>query len=150
MIKITNNIDDIISLWQEAFGDTREDILFFADNLKHGECIALYDNEIVSMLYLVDCKVDYKASKYIYAACTSKKYRSNGAMTRLLDYCKEKYESVCLIPANEGLISYYKKRNFDKAIDISSVTFDECDEICDYLFEGCELNNPFGLMYIGD
>lgn len=149
MIKVTTNNNDIISLWQEAFGDTESDIQFFIDNLRNGECIALYDDEIQSMLYLVDCTVNNERCKYIYAACTSKKHRSNGAMTKLLEWCRERYKAICLIPANEGLIDYYNKREFNKILDISDIQFDEIDEIKEYLFEGCELDKPFALLYKG-
>lgn len=151
MVKVTNSTDDIISLWKEAFGDSNEDILFFVNNLKNGECLAIYDDDeqIVSMLYFVDCRIDGVESKYIYAACTSKKCRSNGSMTQLLEWCKNNYNNICLIPANDGLIDFYKKRDFQKEIDIASITFDESDAIKEYLFEGCELEKPFALQYKG-
>lgn len=152
MIKEDNiNIDDIITLWSEAFGDSREDIVFFADNVKNAECIAYYEcGNAVAMLYLVDCMVDGENSKYIYAACTAFHCRNKGYMTQLLNYVKRNYNNICLIPAEMWLINYYESRGFTKQIEIDSIEFFETEEIEEYLFEGCELEKPFALLYEGD
>ena len=140
MIKQVINHKEIIPLWQEAFGDSKEDILFFLENCKHKICLGYFkDDNLIAMLFLIKCSLGY----YIYAACTKKKDRKNGAMSALLDYCRKNYTSLCLIPANKTLISYYKNRGFTKEESISSLTFKEIKEICDYLLEGCELDNPF-------
>lgn len=147
MIKFTENKNDIIKLWQEAFGDSEEDILFFINNVKNAKCLAYYDNNsIASMLYLVDSS----KGKYVYAACTLKEYRGKGYMSDLLSYCKNQFDAVCLIPANEGLIEYYKNRGLNIELDIKEIKFNETDEIVEYLFEGCELSNPIVLMYKGE
>ena len=66
MIKITKSVDDIVPLWSEAFGDSREDIVFFIENIKNARCFAYYENgKAVSMLYLVDCFLDGKQAYYI-------------------------------------------------------------------------------------
>lgn len=140
MIKQVINNEVIIPLWQEAFGDSKEDILFFLENCKHKVCLGYFkDNILLSMLFIVKCSLGY----YIYAACTKKEARKNGTMSTLLDYCKRNYSNLCLIPANEPLISYYKNRGFTKEAPISLLTFEETSKICDYLLEGCELDNPF-------
>lgn len=140
MVKQVTNREEIILLWQEAFGDSREDILFFLENCKHKICLGYFkDDTLISMLFVVECSLGY----YIYAACTKKEARNSGAMSHLLDYCKKNYSSLCLIPANEPLIAYYKNRGFTKEEPISLLEFKEIREICDYLLEGCELSNPF-------
>lgn len=149
MIKTITNKEDIISLWSEAFGDTRDEILYFVDNVKNAKCIGAYETELESMLFLVDCKLNNINSKYIYAACTKKSSQGKGYMTMLLDYCKKEYDSVCLIPANTGLISYYKNRGLDIKDSTDSIKFDEIDGIVEYLFEGCELEQPIILEYRG-
>ena len=144
MIKITQNIDDISLVWGEAFGDSFEDIKYFDDNTHNAKCLAYYDNEsICSLLYLVDCSLGEKNGKYVYAVCTLKKYKSKGFATELLEYAKREYGSLCLIPANEVLIDFYKKRGFIYEYELNDIEFFESDELKnDYLLVGCELEKP--------
>lgn len=149
MVREVLNKKDIVRLWSEAFGDSEEDILFFTDNVKFAECLGCYQNDtLVSMLYFVQCTVDGEPSNYIYAACTSQEHRKKGYMKELLDYCKKNCtHSICLIPANESLIDYYKKNGISEVTAIDSISFNENEEIIEYLFEGCELKQPIALLY---
>lgn len=70
-------------------------------------------------------------------------------MSRLLDYCKENYSFICLIPADLSLADYYAKRKIDLKISLDKLDFGENDKIKEYLFEGCELEEPFVLAYYG-
>lgn len=143
--------DEMISLWQQAFGDSREDVIFFLNNAHNISCLCLYDNDcLCSMLFLVDCKVLGEDYKYIYAACTDKSYRSAGYMSQLLQYSQVNYKRILLIPADNSLVYYYSKRSFNHKADIHNIIFNECDEIKEYLFEGCSLDEPFALAYNGD
>lgn len=143
--------DEMIELWQQAFGDSREDVIFFLKNAHNISCLCLYDNvSLCSMLFLVDCRVIDEDYKYIYAACTDKMCRSAGYMSQLLKYAQENYKRILLIPADDLLVDYYSKRSFNHKVDINNIIFNECDEIKDYLFEGCSLKKPFALAYIGD
>lgn len=152
MIKVTDNIEDIVPLWSEAFGDSREDIVFFCKNVKDAECIAYFKDDVaVSMLYLIKCKLAGKESHYVYAASTFKKYRQNGYMGKLLEYSLDKCGDVCLIPADEKLVDYYKKRGFTFVYGTESLKFNQCKELInEYLFEGCSLNNPIVLGSKGE
>lgn len=148
IFETTNYNDSIISLWQEAFGDTREDVIFFLENCVNKKCLCLtVDDELKSMLFLVDCNLDNHKSKYIYAACTKKDTRKAGYMSSLLEYCRAQCDSVVLIPANEPLVDYYKKRGLIIEHSVDELCFDEIDEIKEYLFEGCELETPFALEF---
>lgn len=143
--------EDIITLWKKAFGDSREDVIFFLNHAKNKSCLCLYDDDFLcSMFFLVDCKVQNKAFKYVYAACTDREYQTKGCMTRLLNYAKEHYENIILIPADISLASYYLKRGFNHKMKTDNILFNECSEIKDYLFEGCFLEEPFALAYMGD
>ena len=89
MIKYFDDENLIIRLWHEAFGDNDEDIVFFLKNCKHKKCLGFFeDDELCSMLFLVDCKVNGNNAKYIYAACTYQNKQKNGQMTNLLSFCK--------------------------------------------------------------
>lgn len=150
MIKYVDELDDMISLWQEAFGDSREDVIFFCRNVKDAKCLGYYEDDVLaSMMFLVECKVSGFTAAYVYAACTDKRFRQQGKMAELLLWCKTNLDiPVCLLPANEHLIDYYKNNGIDKEIGIHDICFDQIPEIEEYLFEGCELENPIALMYI--
>lgn len=152
MIKITNNIDDIVPLWSEAFGDSREDIVFFIDNIRNGVCLAEFQNDkAVSMLYLVDCCLNSKQAHYIYAACTDSKSRKKGYMAGLIKYCIDNYDRVCLIPADEHLVNYYNKQGLVFMHPVDDLKFNECRELIDeYLYAGCSLDNPVVLANKGE
>lgn len=148
---VTENDEQIIFLWQEAFGDSRKDIEYFMDNCKHKSIIGCFDDQsLVSMLVFVDCKVNHEKYKYIYAACTQAESRKSGLMTKLLEYTKTLSDRIVLIPADEHLVSYYKKRKFDKIVPVESIEFNESDGIKEYLLAGCELENPFAICYVGE
>ncbi len=146
-----NNIikTQVISLWKEAFGDTDEEVCFFLDNCRNKELIAKDEEEkLFSMLFLVDCKINEKNAKYVYAASTFKSRRGYGDMTQLLNICKEKYSVIGLLPADEGLVDFYKKRGFVNKYSLDCISFDESDEIInEYLFEGSKLEKLFLLVY---
>ena len=152
MIKITNNIDDIVPLWSEAFGDSREDIVFFIDNIRNGVCLAEFQNDkAVSMLYLVDCCLNSKQAHYIYAACTDSKSRKKGYMAGLIKYCIYNYDRVCLIPADEHLVNYYNKQGLVFMHSVDDLKFNECRELIDeYLYAGCSLDSPVVLANKGE
>ena len=144
MISFCEDKNEITRIWKKVFGDSEEDILFFLENCKNARCIARFEKErIASMLFLVNCSVGGKSGAYIYAACTEKELEGRGFMTSLLDYSKTLgYAYLCLIPANDALIDYYKKRGFTETADISGLEFNETDEIKEYLFDGYELTEP--------
>ena len=148
MIKFTNDKAGIISLWKRVFGDSEEEISFFTDNVKNTECLAYYANEkLLSMLFLVECFIDGKKGKYIYAACTDANYEGRGLMTDLISFAKQQdYGFLCLIPASDSLIDFYKKRGFNSPTDIDNLSFEQIDEINEYLFEGYELSKPLVMI----
>lgn len=143
-----NKNEDVISLWQEAFGDSREDIEYFLNNCKNKTAVGFFEDEkLVSMLFLVDCNVDNTPSKYIYAACTLNSYKKQGIMSKLLSFTQSNFKSIVLIPADESLVGFYKKRGFSKAAGLENLIFDETESIKEYLLEGCELEKPFLLWF---
>lgn len=148
MIKELNDENLIIPLWQEAFGDSKEDISFFLNNCKNIKCLGYFDEKMLSsMLFLIDCKISGDEYKYIYAACTYKNKRGRGDMSKLLDYCKCNFNKVCLIPADDKLVYFYFEREFSIKFELNDIQFDESKEIKEYLFEGCSLEKPFVLAH---
>lgn len=152
MIKAYNDLNGIAEIWCEAFGDTFEDVKYFFENLKYGKCFAyIIDGKAVSLLFLVDCSIGDSTAKYIYAACTLKQFRGMGYMSRLLSYVCSLGSDVCLIPANERLVTYYKQRGFEEVRSVDELKFFENDVINnDYLIVGCSLKEPIVLLNTED
>lgn len=145
--------DGIIRLWNEAFGDTEEEIRFFLDNCFKEENTLIYEisGEIASMLFLLDGDMsvnntDYP-SYYLYAACTLKKHRGKGLMAELLSYaktvaCERRKYFICLRPGEESLFDFYEKQGYKTvfyikkaeycAADlINNISSDITDTVCD-------------------
>ena len=147
MIKRVTDKASLTELWEEAFGDTESEINFFLENADY-DCFGCYKSGmLVSMIFVLDCKLDNKAFKYIYAACTREEFRCLGLMTKLIDYCKQQYSSLCLIPANNKLVNYYKARGFVSEYPIEKLSFSQNSEICEWLYEGYELTKPVVLYF---
>lgn len=149
-IKSADNDCQIYDLWSKSFGDTKEDIEFFLNNCRHKICVGYYKNgNLLSMLFLVDCKAGGVNGKYVYAACTSESSRGCGYMSEILDFCSRNYSNIFLIPADDNLVDYYSKRGFTEKIAIEDISFSETDEIKEYLLEGYSLSEPCALMCKG-
>lgn len=119
-LSTNNDINGIISVWKEAFGDSENDIRFFLDehfkpdNTVISEC----EGEVASVLFLLEGDMhiagkDYP-SYYLYAASTLKKFRGRGMMSDMLDFSKNiAYERnrhfIALKPAEESLYNYYSR-----------------------------------------
>lgn len=122
MIKIFSpdniNREDVIKLWQESFGDSREYVEFFLDNCPDYVCIEYFsEDKLASMLFLLEGKLASEKCKYLYAACTDISFRRQGIMEKLITftkkYCLEQsYSSIFLVPATDKLYSYYAKLGF--------------------------------------
>ena len=90
----TKDIPDLITLWNEAFGDSEEDIRFFLDRKYIPENTVVYDDngKIASVLFLLsgDMRISGKdyPSYYLYAAATLQSHRGKGIMGQMLEYSK--------------------------------------------------------------
>lgn len=115
-----NDINGIIDLWHEAFGDSAAEIKFFLDNKFKPENTVVFEEnkKIVSMLFLLDgemCINDKNyAAYYLYAACTAHEYRGRGLMSKLLKFARNAaFERnvyfICLMPAEDSLFDYYSR-----------------------------------------
>lgn len=114
------DIPGIVALWNEAFGDSEKEIMFFINGkyVPENTLIIEEDGEIASMLFLLEGMmcikgVDYP-SYYLYAACTLKKFRGRGFMAMLLEEAKRvsdlrKIYFICLMPGEKSLFDFYEK-----------------------------------------
>lgn len=117
--------EQVKSLWKLCFPDDSDDFVGLYFSLRYTDEInsAITENgRIVSALQRIPYPMRFNDAvipvAYISGACTHPDFRSRGLMSRLLDeahrkmYTDGKYLSV-LIPANEGLISYYSKFGYE-------------------------------------
>lgn len=110
--------EEALSLYQKVFAeDSAEFARTFTD--KYFDMCCRYierDGKIVSMLYLLDCKVfngdeTYHAF-YLYAAATDPDYRNRGLMSELLNEVLKENKVIITKPANEKLFHFYEKFGF--------------------------------------
>lgn len=117
------DIDLMKELWQTCFHDDYKYINFFFDNCFKSELalVAYIDSDLAGMLFMLDAvlcidNTQYKG-KYLYAVCTSPKYRNKGIM-RELELTAEKivkrnkFDFISLVPANKPLFSMYEKLGY--------------------------------------
>ena len=152
MIKFTDDKEQIISLWRSVFSeDSREDVLFFLDECKNAECLGYFEeNQLVSMLFLVDCCYSDLKGKYVYAVCTNQEFRNKGYSSCLINEAKKhKNDFLWLIPAHDSLFDFYAKFGFEtklhseKAYE-NQIHFNENNE---YLYSGSDYTYPDGMVY---
>lgn len=143
----------IKKLWNEAFGDSESDIQFFLDGRFNPiNTLILEENgEIASMLFLIEGKmhinhVDYP-SYYLYAACTSKKFRGRGFMVSLLSEAKQissdrGIDFICLMPGEESLFDFYKKNGYFTAFNKKVLFIDKKNNVFPKVESGyCHINS---------
>ena len=122
VVDIVEYRKNIVSLWNECFGDSRDYIEFFLDRCSDKICLGhIESSSIKSMLFLLNGEINGYSCKYIYAACTEKKARCRGLMGSLIEYAKEYCRShgvdfIFLVPGEESLYSYYSRFGFIPAM----------------------------------
>ncbi len=129
------DVKGIVSLWNEAFGDAPEEIMFFIENkyLPDNTLVAEENNKIASVLFLLDGAmcingIDYP-SYYLYAACTLNKYRGRGFMAKLLKEAEKiafsrKIDFICLMPGEKSLFDFYEKFGYKTVFSKKVVSID--------------------------
>lgn len=124
----------IKKLWHTSFQDDESYVDFYLKNcFATNQCLLLSkNNEICSMLFLIDCEINGFSGKYIYAACTEEKFRHQGYMGQLLEAVKSnlntEYDFVCLVPASDSLYNYYSKFGYKNFFYNSVTEFQNTNE----------------------
>ena len=106
--------EDIVTLWQRVFGDSREFINTFFKMIPPGESyVAECDGRVVSMGFLLlgPKAKDYSCA-YIYAMATHEDHRGRGLAGRIALKLKSLAYARCVdivatLPAGEGLAGWY-------------------------------------------
>ena len=116
-----NDKTQLEKMWQSIFLEEPQVVEIFFENVFDSTVtpVIKIDDEIVSSLFLLDCKIgDYKG-KCVYCAMTKYAHRGKGYMKKLLDfsynYCKENsFDFLFLVPAEKSLFDYYENCGFSK------------------------------------
>lgn len=133
-----NDITGIIKLWNEAFGDSENEIRFFLDNkyVPENTLIIEENGEIASMLFLFDGNMKINGitypSYYLYAACTDNRFRGRGFMAHLLGKANETAISrnkdfICLMPGEKSLFDFYEKHGYKTVFNKKVLTVNRKD-----------------------
>lgn len=154
IIKITSDEQKIIKLWHNVFGDEEKYVAYFLNECKNKICLGYFiDDELVSMLFLVDCDYVHYSGKYVYAVATDQNFRKQGYASLLVNEAK-KYmnDFLWLIPADENLFNYYSKLGFETKLYSNSnyknkMIFNESPTIVSDLYEGSSFEFPKGMIY---
>ena len=104
-----SDYDNILRIWSEAFGDTKEDIINFLNKFK--ECVYILDKDAIMTLFPVI--LNNKRGHYIYAVAVDSEKRGMGLGKKLIEFAKANMENfLVLVPADKGLFDYYRKLGF--------------------------------------
>lgn len=106
--------EDVVTLWQDTFADNESYIRYFLENMHEKKVLTLYRNDnLLAMLFLLECKYDGYDGAYVYAVATKKDERNKGYMGMLLNEAKKMdYDFLCLVPAEDYLFDVYGKFGF--------------------------------------
>ena len=112
---VEGDIEQIIKIWSEAFGDSEEFILSLKENcrlIQNGVCAECDGKGRAFMFSFDGLEFDGKAASYIYGLCTQPEYRQKGIGKALAIYAAQQAanrgaELVFLRPADKGLEAWY-------------------------------------------
>lgn len=116
----------LITLWQEAFGDSEEFIDgFFCTAFSPARCRCMVINrKIVAALHWMDVRLGEQRFAYIYALAVTEQRRGKGLARVLMEEAQAHlalrgYDGVLLVPQTEKLREMYRKLGYT---DCTTVT----------------------------
>lgn len=119
MLRVENKANEqFIHIWQDAFSDTKEEILDFLEACEGRERILLWeeDGETAGQCVLIPAMYLGEQIWYLYAVATALPFRRQGICTKLLcavkDLLAQEGSSAVLVPADDALAEFYEKRGF--------------------------------------
>lgn len=113
--------EQIISLWNGAFGDKTEDIKKYLETILKYFFVYEEDGIVKGMLSVLPVSFSGKKGGYIYAVTTHKDHRGQGICNKLMEYVKKNksYDFLVLKPQNDELFEFYGKMGFEKVTCLS-------------------------------
>ena len=137
-----SDLPGIMTLWQEAFGDSPEAVSYFFKSFSNClSYVAEEDGEIVSMVHALPqvLSPDIPAAS-VYAVATLKRHRGKGLCRELLafaeaDLKKRGFGCCVLTPGEPELFAFYEKLGYETAFTRRRTDFDGGEPVsaADYL-----------------
>lgn len=129
-----HHIPQLIKLWKEVFGEYDGFWELFLDTaFQSDHCRCVTENgQVVAGLYWFDCSCGTDQIAYIYAVVTDPAHRGKGLCRKLIAdvhtlLAEQGYDSVMLVPADEGLREMYRKMGYEDCTTISEITCTAAD-----------------------
>lgn len=124
-----HQIQQLLKLWKEVFGEYDGFWELFLDTAfqpDHCRCVT-ENGQVVAGLYWFDCSCGQDKIAYVYAVVTDPAQRGKGLCRKLMADVhrllhEQGYDSVMLVPADEGLREMYRKMGYEDCTAISEIT----------------------------
>lgn len=129
-LAVPSDLPGILSLWQEAFGDSPEAAAFFFRSFP--DCVSYVaeaEGEIVSMVHALPQLLSPQIpAAYLYAVATRKTHRGRGLCRELMAFAEQDLRSrgfACcvLTPGEPSLFSYYDRLGYHTAFNRRRTAF---------------------------
>ena len=124
-------VPQLWSLWQEAFGDEDEYLeIFYNKAFSVDRCMLTTDEtgKALAALYWFDCRVGEEKLAYIFGVAVANAVRGNGYCRALMGATLDRltqlgYKGAMLVPANQSLYAMYAKLGFEKFGGVSETVY---------------------------
>ena len=121
--------ENLYTLWQEAFGDSRDFLdIFRSTAYAHNRCRLIANSkEVLAALYIFDCIYKGEKIAYIYAVATAKSHRGQGLCNLLMAdthryLIKNGYKGAILVPAKESLFRFYENMGYEICTFVNEIS----------------------------
>ena len=129
-----DQVQQLLKLWKAAFGEYDGFWELFLDSAfqpDHCRCIT-ENGQVTAGLYWFDCSCDQDRIAYIYAVVTDPAHRGKGLCRKLMAEVHtlltwQGYDSVMLVPADEGLRKMYRKMGYEDCTFITEISCTAAD-----------------------
>lgn len=132
-----SQIDQLRSLWKEAFGDSDDFLdIFWETAFSPDRCRCVTaDGQVAAALYWFDCRLDGRPIAYLYAVATAKAFRKRGLCRLLMDDTRRLlselgYCGSILVP-EEHLFPMYESMGYQTCGYVRKFTCRKGDERAD-------------------
>lgn len=112
------DLPGLCALWQEAFGDSREEVeSFYETAFSYDRALLAEAQNPVGGIYWIDAQIGGQKVAYLYAFAVDKECRGRGMGKALLEETMktlkgEGYAAAVLVPGEASLQTYYEKMGF--------------------------------------
>ena len=122
-------ISQLLNLWKNVFGEYDgfwelfRNVAFLPDYCR---CIT-ENGQVIAGLYWFDCSCGKDKIAYVYAVVTDPAHRGRGLCRKLMEDVHvllkaQNYDSVMLVPADEGLREMYRKLGYEDCTSVGKLS----------------------------